>query len=114
LIKQGATMVTEAADVVATLQPILGRPIVARSGGDRLEEAPAGTAPRAEATPPTDTRARMLTLLGPTPISLDDLTRLSGQALSTVHTLLLELELAGRLIRHRGGMVSLAAADDQA
>jgi DNA processing protein len=109
LIKQGATMVTEAADVVTTLQPILGRPIVAHDGGVRLEEPQADSAPYAGEAPPTDARARMLTLLGPTPITVDDLTRLSGQTLATVHTVLLELELAGRLIRHRGGMVSLAA-----
>jgi len=107
-------MVTEAADVVAMLQPILGRPIVAGDGGVRLEEPPAGSAPYAGAVPPTDARARLLSLLGPTPITLDDLARLSGQTLATVHTVLLELELAGRLIRQRGGMVSLAAADDRA
>jgi DNA processing protein len=46
-------------------------------------------------------------LLGPTPISLDDLIRMSGASPATVRTVLLELELAGRLERHGGGLVSL-------
>jgi DNA processing protein len=49
-----------------------------------------------------------LALLGPAPVSLDDLVRLSGSTAAIVRTVLLELELAGRLER-RGGTVALAA-----
>jgi DNA processing protein len=42
-------------------------------------------------------------LLGPSPVSLDDLIRLSGIS----PAVLLELELAGKLERHGGGLVSL-------
>jgi len=45
-------------------------------------------------------------LLGPSPVSVDDLIRFSGIAPSIVRTVLLELELAGRLERHGGGLVS--------
>ena len=37
----------------------------------------------------------------------DDLIRMSGAPASIVRTILLELELAGRLERHGGGLVSL-------
>lgn len=47
-------------------------------------------------------------LLSPTPIEVDDLIRESGLPPRTVIGLLLELELAGRLIRHSGGRVSAA------
>jgi DNA processing protein len=52
-------------------------------------------------------RTRIVNLLGPTPISLDDLIRLSSASPATVRVVLLELELAGRLQRHGGGLVSL-------
>ena len=47
-------------------------------------------------------------LLGPVPVSVDELIRQSGLAPPAVHTVLLELELAGRLERHAGARVSLA------
>ena len=46
-------------------------------------------------------------LLGPAPCSLDDLVRLSRSSPAIVRMVLLELELAGRLERHGGGLVSL-------
>jgi len=52
-------------------------------------------------------RARIVGLLGPTPVGLDDLVRLSGSSPAVVRTVLLELELAGRLARQSGGLVSL-------
>ena len=52
-------------------------------------------------------RARIVALLGPSPVSLDDLIRMSGLSPAIVRTVLLELELAGRLERHGGGLVSL-------
>jgi len=47
-------------------------------------------------------------LLGPTPIAVDDLVRLSGASAATVRRVLLELELAGRIERHGGGLVSMS------
>jgi DNA processing protein len=99
LIKEGATVVTEAADVIATLRPILGEP----PAGPLAE--PAAAPPSAE--PASDERARIAALLGPTPVPLDDLIRLSGSAPPVVRVVLLELELAGRLERHGGALVSL-------
>jgi DNA processing protein len=55
----------------------------------------------------TSERARIIDLLSPTPISLDDLIRMTDASPASVRVVLLELELAGRLERHGGGMVSL-------
>jgi DNA processing protein len=52
-------------------------------------------------------RDRITALLGPAPIGLDDLIRMAGTSPAVVRTVLLELELAGRLERHGGGLVSL-------
>ncbi|HEX5508122.1 MAG TPA: DNA-protecting protein DprA, partial [Pseudolabrys sp.] len=51
--------------------------------------------------------SRVTGLLGPTPVAIDDLVRLSGASPAIVRTVLLELEIAGRLERHGGGLVSL-------
>jgi DNA processing protein len=101
LLKQGATIVTEAADVITVVHPILGEPVAAAA-----EEPDAPPLPAAE--PGGDERARIVALLGPTPVAIDDLIRLSGSSPTTVRVVLLELELAGRLERHGGAQVSLA------
>ena len=41
------------------------------------------------------------------PVAIDELIRQSGLPSAVVATILLELELAGRLDRHAGGRVSL-------
>ena len=45
--------------------------------------------------------------LAPSPVPIDDLVRLSGSSPAIVRVVLLELELAGRLERHGGTLVSL-------
>jgi DNA processing protein len=57
--------------------------------------------------PDVGDRARIIDLLGPSPIGLDDLIRMAGTSPTVVRIVLLELELAGRLERHGGGLVSL-------
>jgi DNA processing protein len=99
LIKQGAALVTEASDVINVIQPIMERPIVleTREGDDEPLDFDIDRG----------VRERIVTLLGPSPVSLDDLIRMSGLSPTLVRTVLLELELAGRLERHGGGLVSL-------
>jgi DNA processing protein len=99
LIKQGATLVTEASDVIHAVEPIMARPLsIPLEEGDSDPPAP---------DPEADDRARITGLLGPSPVSIDDLIRLSEATPSVVRTVLLELELAGKLERHGGGLVSL-------
>jgi DNA processing protein len=98
LIKQGATLITEASDVIQAVEPIMGRPIELREPDDDEPLAP---------EPGANDRTRIVNLLGPTPILLDDLIRMAGTSPAIVRTVLLELELAGRLERHGGGLVSL-------
>jgi DNA processing protein len=99
LIKQGAALVTEAADVVRAIEPILERPIalsLREDDGDPLASDPQGSE-----------RERIVNLLGPSPILIDDLIRMAATSPAIVRTVLLELELAGRLERHGGGLVSM-------
>lgn len=99
LIKQGATLTTEAADVINAVQPIMGRPVELPIS--ESEDGPIADEPHA------DERARIVNLLGPSPIGIDDLIRMADVSPAVVRTVLFELELAGRLERHGGGMVSL-------
>ena len=101
LIKQGATPVTEADDIVSVLRPIIGADLPTRE--DDTDEAE-----KSQAEPAPDERARVIALLSPAPVSLDDLIRLSGTSPRIVRMVLLELEIAGRIERHGGGLVSLA------
>ncbi len=107
LIKQGATPVTETADIVAVLQPIMGMKEPAPDlepadgDGDRDQDHDQATEPE------TVERARIVALMSPTPVSIDDLVRLANAAPRVVRMVLLELEIAGRLQRHGGGLVSL-------
>ena len=53
------------------------------------------------------TPSHTLSLHDALPILLDDLIRMAATSPAIVRTVLLELELAGRLERHGGGLVSL-------
>jgi DNA processing protein len=68
------------------------------------EAAPAfGAASTSEPAEPADVAG----LLTTAPVSVDELIRQSGESAASVQLALLELELAGRLVRHAAGRVSL-------
>ena len=98
LIRDGATLIQSAADVLETIRPI--DPRMVRAPGSRFEGQP----PRDVDDPE---RRQVTELLGPVPVAIDELIRQAGLAPAIVQTILLELELAGRLERHAGGRVSL-------
>lgn len=98
LIREGATLVQNADDVLQQIRPIDPRAV-------RAPGVSWGAPPPADA----DDRARrdVAGLLGPVPVAADELIRQSGHDPAVVQMVLLELELAGRLERHAGGRVSL-------
>lgn len=104
LLKEGAIVVTEARDVLDHIAPVAGAPPIA--------SLPVEEPPDFSATPPPgdDDRARVVEALGPTPTGVDEIIRHTGLHPAQVSTILLELDLAGRLERHAGGMVSLLYA----
>lgn len=100
LIREGATLIQSAADVMEALSHL--DPRMVRE--PQLSHLVSASAP-VEASEPADIAA----LLGPVPVPVDEIIRLSGAAPAAVQMALLELELAGRLERHAGGRVSLSA-----
>ena len=101
LIKDGAILVTETADISGALAPLAG---TAAPHPPHLDEPPDFTA-----TPPPgeEDRARVIETLSATPVAPDEIIQHTGLHPAQVFMVLLELDLAGRLERHAGGNVSL-------
>ncbi|MBK9082802.1 MAG: DNA-protecting protein DprA [Rhizobiales bacterium] len=138
LIADGATMCRSLDDVIRVLDAMRGRPqedLFAEGAPladseplwDELDLSDAAAAPRAslefefdepavvmareaprETSRGMDARAALLALLGPAPISVDELLRLAELPAPVARAALVELELDGRALRHDGGLVSLA------
>jgi len=91
--------------VIAALAPMAGpaQPLGQLPLG--LDEEPHRDA--MGALPTQSNRQRLIEALGPTPVEIDDLVRHIGLPPADVYMVLLELDLAGRLERHPGGMVSM-------
>ena len=101
LIREGATLVQSAADVIEALSAFgsgtqvgmrfkvadMARPDLVLNAGD------------AE-------RGEIARLLSPTPVAIDEIIRLSGLPSAVVATVLLDMELMGQVVRHAGGRVA--------
>jgi DNA processing protein len=103
LIKDGATIVTAVEDVLAEIEPMLGK---------EPARAPVLLAETEGASPPAfdveeDVRERVFAALGKTPVEVDEIIRFTGLKPAVIHLILIELDLAGRLERHPGHRVSL-------
>ena len=103
LIRQGAVLTESAADVTAALEGVLRRP---------FEEPRTPEFARPPPTPPDEAalepaRRSVLEKLGPTPVTVDEIIRQCQIAAPVALTVLLELELAGRLDRHSGNKISI-------
>jgi DNA processing protein len=100
LIRDGATLIQNAQDVMEAIRP-LGSGLIAQ----RHDSFSAG---QVSADAEETQRRIVADLLGPTPVPVDEIVRQGGLPPAVVQTVLLELELAGKLERHAGGKVSLA------
>jgi DNA processing protein len=116
LIRDGATLITGAADVLAALDGIRG-PLDSSFGQNQRVRSPGGLdisafsqAPQeVEGTleNPSDLPGKILELLGFSPIPIDDLARRTHVSAASLASAILELELAGRVERQPGGQISL-------
>ena len=100
LIRDGATLVQSVDDILEVVAPLVRRG-PAEPGRDFTPPPVAADASDGE-------RAAIIGLLSPVPTPVDDLIRLSGLPPAIVLTVLLELELAGRLTRQAGHKVALS------
>jgi len=100
LIRNGATLITNAEEIIVDLRPVNTDP---DHGTNTLlsEEDQYMPLP-----PDDDDRARIMTLLSPSPTDVDDLIAHSGLTAGQVMLILLEADLAGLIERHSGNRVS--------
>ena len=105
LIREGATLTEAADDVLCVLSPLFE---------GALEDA--GLGPPAGPPPAPPSAAELVRArhqiegsLAPTPVTVDEIIRCCQLCPAVVSTVLLELDLAGRLERHPGNRVSLLA-----
>jgi DNA processing protein len=101
LIRDGATLIQNAADVVEAIRPYQSH---VRSTPAPFEHRPE------DMMDGEDVLSSVEGLLGPSPVPVDEIIRLSGAPSGAVQMALLELDLAGRLDRHAGNKVSLRTA----
>lgn len=118
LIKDGALLVTRPEDIAETLTPLL--PVTLHEQMSLFENNEDDTFSRSSATPqelkpdaPTndDEREKVINALSTTPIDVETLSFYSGVPIDKIYLILVELDLAGKLIRHSGGTISLNVND---
>ncbi len=102
LIREGATLTESADDVFAVMADVRApdkSDIIVYNQNIKNDLTDVETTVSA--------RDEIIAALGPTPTTVDELLRVCQFSLAVVSTVLLELELAGRLERHPGSKVSL-------
>ena len=100
LIKEGATLLTSSAEVIESLRTEYAASLKSFSEPELPVAVPADASPI--------NRNLVLSLLSPTPVDVDDVIRESGYPVALVLGILLELELAGKVVRSAKQKVSLA------
>jgi len=99
LIREGATLVRSVDDVVEALPP---------QAPDLFDARPKPAPDHVQPVSTDDLQGMILSRLGPSPVAEDQLIRDVQVPASAVGPVLVELELAGRIHRQAGGLLSLA------
>jgi DNA processing protein len=111
LLRRGATLTESAADVLDQLAPLLRERVAPTRtvlpAPARLSLATPSAAPLPAPVSEEEGLDLLLEYLGPAPVAVDELVRQCQMSAASIATLLLELELAGRIERHPGNFVSL-------
>lgn len=111
LIREGATLVQSVDDILEALGVIDDRATVspAMRAQQRQAALPLDIHPKSAGTiePDDASRTALTALLGPIAVTVDELVRQSGMEPGAIQSVLIDLEVAGKLDRHAGGRVAL-------
>ncbi|MEP2988941.1 MAG: DNA-processing protein DprA [Parasphingorhabdus sp.] len=107
LIREGATLVQCAEDVMELVQHFDDRAAVASQQYDRDSHHVSNVREQVSDEATDGDRKIVGNLLSVTSVAIDELIRQSGIGPSTMQLILLEFELAGKIVHHAGGKVSL-------
>jgi len=105
LIADGATIATCSEDIIDALKPMLSQPLEMRTDNAPTFDSANDKPIKMDVAQPD--RERVIEALGFSPVDIDELIRATGLEARHVQIILLELDLAGRLERHGGQLVSL-------
>ncbi len=103
LLREGATLIRNSDDILETIMNFSGTSMREPDWPEQVFTGPLLT----NEEPPENAQGDILTHLSFTPIGVDELVRNCHLSIPVVQTILLELELAGRIKRHPGNRVSL-------
>jgi len=109
LIKQGATLVTEADDVISALAPLSGLGEQATAAPFALPEKELPATPPPPPVVGDEARSCVLAALSPAPADLDALVGATGLSVRSIQIALMELDLAGFIDRPGPGLVARKA-----
>ncbi len=102
LIREGATLVRDASDILEVVRPMLRRPAATVTA----TKTPASPGPLEPESGDPKARVSVLECLSPEPVAVDEIVRRCQLTAPGVRIILLELELAGRLERLTGNRVA--------
>ena len=105
-IQDGAHMATSADDILRELESLRLRPMN-DPPADPWKGAPNLFSQNLAKEPDESLRIKILEMLSPTPVQMDEIIRAAEAPANEVLTVILELELAGRIERHPGNKVNL-------
>ena len=108
LLQDGAQMVLRGTDILSVLETF-SNPDFLKPQNNFIESSDPDPSGDQSISFNGDARAQIVNLLSIVPVEVDELIRQSLQPASIVQMVLIELELAGRLIRHSRQLVSLTA-----
>ena len=103
VIRDGATLVESVDDILGELKAQLATPLAER----RKPAFSTAPAPKLNESELQKAREKIMALLSPTPVPVDELIRQCQLSPAIVLTVVLELELAGRIERQPGNTLNL-------
>ena len=107
LIREGATLIRNADDILEIIRSFSGNTLREPLQASPSFSTPTGTQAANDEDVPENAHETVLSNLSFTPVTVDELLRSCHLTIPVLQTVLLELEIAGRIKREAGGRICL-------